>query len=76
MGMDVPSSYGAALPLEAIPAGEGLYSRSNEEDFFFSLFSQDPHHPPDRTRTEMLANLVDPSILEDFAFGGQELSFF
>ncbi|KAJ5626954.1 transcriptional regulator family: Fungal Specific TF [Penicillium herquei] len=49
----------------------------DDEDFFFSLFSQEPHQQQqvDRTRAEMLANLVDPTILEDFAFGGQEFSF-
>ncbi|KAI1832832.1 transcriptional regulator family: Fungal Specific TF [Penicillium roqueforti] len=46
-------------------------------DFFFSLFSNDTQTQPDRTRAEMLANLVDPSVLEDFAFGGgNEFSFF
>ncbi|KAJ5623379.1 transcriptional regulator family: Fungal Specific TF [Penicillium lividum] len=47
-----------------------------DDDFFFSLFSRDPQQQSDRTRAEMLANLVDPSILEDFAFGGQEFSLF
>jgi hypothetical protein len=47
----------------------------DEEDFFFSLFSQGPEQQADSTRTEMLANLVDPSILENFAFGGQDFSF-
>ncbi|KAJ5716242.1 transcriptional regulator family: Fungal Specific TF [Penicillium malachiteum] len=49
----------------------------DDEDFFFSLFSQEPHQQQqvDRTRAEMLANLVDPTILEDFAFGGQDFSF-
>lgn len=69
------SSGAPALPLENMITSEGLDDRSTEEDFFFSLFSQDPSQPPDQTRTEMLANLVDPSILEDFAFG-QEMSFF
>lgn len=46
-------------------------------DFFFSLFSNGTQTQPDRTRAEMLANLVDPSVLEDFAFGGgNEFSFF
>ncbi|KAJ6028010.1 transcriptional regulator family: Fungal Specific TF [Penicillium herquei] len=52
----------------------------DDEDFFFSLFSQEPQQQQqqqvDRTRAEMLANLVDPTILEDFAFGGHEFSFF
>lgn len=81
MQVDVPLGYGSDTP--ALPpdntgagAGEALASRSTEEDFFFSLFSQDPQQPADRTRTEMLANLVDPSILEDFAFGGHDDSFF
>ncbi|KAI9927803.1 hypothetical protein MW887_002655 [Aspergillus wentii] len=48
-----------------------------DEDFFSSLFSQDSHGQPD-TRAEILANLVDPGILEDFAFGGggEDFSFF
>lgn len=78
MEVDAPAYHSSdvpTLPLENMTTSEGLDNRSNEEDFFFSLFSQDPHRPPDRTRTEMLANLVDPSILEDFAFG-QEMSFF
>ncbi|KAJ5377274.1 transcriptional regulator family: Fungal Specific TF [Penicillium cataractarum] len=74
MEVDAPAYHSSAVPLENMTS-EGLDNRSNEEDFFFSLFSQDPHQPQDRTRTEMLANLVDPSILEDFAFG-QEMSFF
>ena len=74
VGMNI-DGYGSA-PTLSIENMASSSSHSNEEDFFFSLFSQDPHHPPDRTRTEMLANLVDLSILEDFAFGGQELSFF
>jgi hypothetical protein len=50
---------------------------SDGEDFFFSLFSNETQQQPDRTRTEMLANLVNPSILEDFAFGGgNDFSFF
>ena len=45
--------------------------------FFFSLFSNGTPTQPGRTRAEMLANLVDPSVLEDFAFGGgNEFSFF
>lgn len=47
----------------------------DDEDFFFSLFSQGPEQQADPTRTEMLANLVDPSVLENFAFGGQDFSF-
>ncbi|KAF3390529.1 hypothetical protein F1880_009314 [Penicillium rolfsii] len=71
-----PGYCAPILAVENMAPSEGLDTRSSEEDFFFSLFSQDPHQPPGRTRTEILANLVDPSILEDFAFGGQELSFF
>ena len=63
------------LPQEGSTAGQG--PQPDDEDFFFSLFSQDPQQQQtDRTRAEMLANLVDPSILEDFAFGGQEYPFF
>lgn len=53
--------------------GSGL--QPDDENFFFSLFSQDQQQS-DRTRAEMLANLIDPSILENFAFGGQEFSLF
>ncbi|KAJ5549339.1 transcriptional regulator family: Fungal Specific TF [Penicillium frequentans] len=58
---------------QAQAQGSGL--QPEDENFFFSLFSQDQQQS-DRTRAEMLANLVDPSILEDFAFGGQEFSLF
>ncbi|KAF9892859.1 hypothetical protein FE257_000448 [Aspergillus nanangensis] len=46
-----------------------------DNDFFLSLFNQDSQ--PD-TRAELLANLVNPSILEDFAFGngGNDFSYF
>lgn len=75
-----PGYSAPRLSVENIPSNpshdEGIDTRSNGEDFFFSLFNQDPHQPPDRARTEMLATLVDPSILEDFAFGGQDLSYF
>ncbi|KAL2800950.1 fungal-specific transcription factor domain-containing protein [Aspergillus keveii] len=37
-----------------------------DDNFFFSLFNQDSQ--PD-TRANMLADLVDPTILENFAFG-------
>lgn len=46
-----------------------LSPTSPDENFFFSLFGQD--FQPD-TRAEILANLVDPMILGDFAFGGME----
>lgn len=58
---------------QAQAQGSGL--QPDDENFFFSLFSQDQQQS-DRTRAEMLANLVDPSILEDFAFGGQEFALF
>lgn len=45
----------------------GLSPTSPDENFFFSLFGQE--FQPD-TRAEILANLVDPMILGDFAFGG------
>ena len=79
MNIDLQQQPGyAGAPTLSIEnmASSSSQNDASEEDFFFSFFSQDPHQPPDRTRTEMLANLVDPSILEDFAFGGQELSFF
>ncbi|OGM43617.1 hypothetical protein ABOM_008561 [Aspergillus bombycis] len=52
-----------------------LVSQGEDGDFFFSLFNQDAQ--PD-TRAEILANLVDPTILEDFAFGngGNDFSYF
>ncbi|RAL12327.1 Zn(II)2Cys6 transcription factor [Aspergillus homomorphus CBS 101889] len=58
------------------PANATSMGPSNvDNDFFFSLFNQDSQ--PD-TRAEILANLVDPTILEDFAFGngGSDFSFF
>lgn len=47
-----------------------------DNDFFFSLFN--PDSQPNDTRAEILANLVDPTILEDFAFGNgaSDFSFF
>ncbi|GKZ63726.1 hypothetical protein AnigIFM50267_000009 [Aspergillus niger] len=53
----------------------GMVPPGTDSDFFFSLFNQDSQ--PD-TRAEILANLVDPTILEDFAFGsgGGDFSFF
>ena len=39
-----------------------------DENFFFSVFGQEEFQPD--TPAEMLANLVDPMILGDFAFGG------
>ncbi|KAJ5930042.1 transcriptional regulator family: Fungal Specific TF [Penicillium verhagenii] len=74
-----------ALPRLSFDAGSSLLAEQgqggvgpDDEDFFFSLFSQDSQQQQrdERTRAEMLANLVDPSILEDFAFGGQEFSLF
>ncbi|OJJ75715.1 hypothetical protein ASPBRDRAFT_38019 [Aspergillus brasiliensis CBS 101740] len=53
----------------------GMVPPGPDSDFFFSLFNQDSQ--PD-TRAEILANLVDPTILEDFAFGnggGSDFSF-
>lgn len=44
-----------------------LSPTSPDENFFFSLFGQE-FQP--NTRAEILANLVDPMILGDFAFGG------
>ncbi|KAJ5692637.1 transcriptional regulator family: Fungal Specific TF [Penicillium macrosclerotiorum] len=68
-----PGSTGAAA---GFAADEGPVGQPDEENFFFSLFGQGSAAQADRTRTEMLANLVDPSILEDFAFGGEGVSFF
>ncbi|KAJ5766598.1 uncharacterized protein N7511_004214 [Penicillium nucicola] len=70
--LDTPSSilgYQSGTDHEICP---------DDEDFFFSLFSNETQQPADRTRTEILANLVNPSILEDFAFGGggNDFSFF
>jgi hypothetical protein len=48
----------------------GQSDDADDGEFFFSFFSDEAQVQPDRTRAEMLANLVDPSILEDFAFGG------
>jgi hypothetical protein len=48
----------------------GQSNDADDSDFFFSFFSDESQVQPGRTRAEMLANLVDPSILEDFAFGG------
>jgi hypothetical protein len=68
LALSNPSSTLGPLDLRQAP-------HLDEEDFFFSLFSQGPEQQADSTRTEMLANLVDPSILENFAFGGQDFSF-
>lgn len=69
--LDTPSSIMGHQP----GTDHGL--NPDDEDFFFSLFSNETQQQPDRTRTEMLANLVNPSILEDFAFGGgNDISFF
>jgi hypothetical protein len=62
--LDAPSSI---MGHQAV-TDHGL--NSDDEDFFLSLFSNETQQQPDRTRTDMLANLVNPSILEDFAFGG------
>lgn len=53
----------------------GMVPSGVDNDFFFSLFNQDSQP---NTRAEILANLVDPTILEDFAFGtgGSDFSFF
>ncbi|KAL4897647.1 fungal-specific transcription factor domain-containing protein [Aspergillus ambiguus] len=53
----------------------GVVPTPVDNDFFLSLFNQDSQ--PD-TRAEILANLVDPTILEDFAFGngGNDFSYF
>lgn len=65
------------LLLEAPSSVLGQNGEGEGGDFFFSLFSSDTQMQTDRTRAEMLANLVDSSVLEDFAFGGEnEFSFF
>ncbi len=54
----------------------GGISTNEGGDFFYSLFNDQGAQPD--TRAEMLANLVDPTVLEDFAFGsgiGGEISF-
>ncbi|KAJ5780668.1 transcriptional regulator family: Fungal Specific TF [Penicillium paradoxum] len=79
-----PKSAGASLPalsmstpgLSLDPPGVLGQQDAEDGDFFFSLFSSGAQTQPDRTRAEMLANLVDSSVLEDFAFGGNEFSFF
>lgn len=67
-GGSVDSAAAFTLPGHT-PATEG-------GDFFYSLFNDQGAQPG--TRAEILANLVDPTVLEDFAFGsglGGELSF-
>lgn len=77
-GTDTPLASGALLPGDGLENTFLLHSAQDQgqsdADFFFSLFSQNTARP-DPTRAEMLANLVDPSILEDFAFGGQDFPF-
>ena len=58
----MPDNQGIHTPLNANS------SPGPDENFFFSLFGQEEFQPD--TRAEMLANLVDPMILGDFAFGG------
>ena len=53
-------AFGLQPDVTAVHGGLG------QDEFFYSLFNQDAQAD---TRTEMLANLVDPTILEDFAFG-------
>jgi hypothetical protein len=69
-----------STPGISLDTPSSILSQSNDiddGDFFFSFFSDEAQVQPDRTRAEMLANLVDPSILEDFAFGeGNGASFF
>ncbi|KAJ6114525.1 transcriptional regulator family: Fungal Specific TF [Penicillium sp. IBT 16267x] len=72
----IPFDVASSLLAPEQGQGQGQGLQPNDEDFFFSLFSQDPQQQSDRTRAEMLANLVDPSMPEDFAFGGQEFSLF
>lgn len=67
-GGSVDTATGFTLP-SGISTNEG-------GDFFYSLFNDQGAQPD--TRAEMLANLVDPTVLEDFAFGsgiGGEISF-
>lgn len=61
-------SFERPLMLTQNAENSSQLSQPDDGNFFFSLFSQDPQQQPDPTRAEMLANLVDPSILEDFAF--------
>ncbi|KAJ6026952.1 uncharacterized protein N7446_004446 [Penicillium canescens] len=69
--LDTPSSIMGHQPV----TDHGI--NLDDEDFFFSLFSNETQQQPDRTRAKMLANLVNPSILEDFAFGaGNDFSSF
>ncbi|PLN82278.1 fungal-specific transcription factor domain-domain-containing protein [Aspergillus taichungensis] len=48
------------------PDVTAVHGDLGQDEFFYSLFNQDAQTD---TRAEMLANLVDPTILEDFAFG-------
>ncbi|PKY07980.1 hypothetical protein P168DRAFT_308153 [Aspergillus campestris IBT 28561] len=48
------------------PDVTAVHDDIGQDEFFYSLFNQDAQAD---TRAEMLANLVDPTILEDFAFG-------
>lgn len=81
---DVNMNAGSGLSFENSGLGPelnhaGLGSEQrDEEDFFFDLFSSESSRAvvDERMRTEVLANLVDPSVLEDFAFGGEEFSCF
>lgn len=72
-------SFGMVPDASALGANRGEMAGAAgppvDNNFFFSLFNQDSQ--PD-TRAEILANLVDPTILEDFAFGngGNDFSYF
>lgn len=82
-GIDAATAAAAAATTATDPTAvqnradnlTGIVPPGTDSDFFFSLFNQDSQ--PD-TRAEILANLVDPTILEDFAFGsgGGDFSFF
>lgn len=64
----IPESQTIHTPLNINPLSSPGAGPGPDENFFFSLFGQEEFQPD--TRAEMLANLVDPMILGDFAFGG------
>lgn len=71
LGSDPAAAATAAAPVFGTGTGSGMSSADG--DFFSSLFmGQDSEDggAGDEARAGVLANLVDPGILEDFVFGG------